>query len=162
MQKDTLKAPIKIESYLLGPISNNIQEGFASTKPSIFLTAPNGINNKGKGVWCEEIELWVKGEEGKKCPLYFSSISHCLLLPRLNQSLQNKGLTADVIKKKRTETGKPAIHFLYRSRCNQNSFVQAANKAGVRIGTAAAIPHVFPQPAPPADDPSEPRFRSFA
>ena len=68
MQKDTLKAPIKIESYLLGPISNNIQEGFASTKPSIFLTAPNGINNKGKGVWWEEIELWVKGKGGKMPP----------------------------------------------------------------------------------------------
>ena len=104
-------------------------------------------------MWWEEVKLWVKGKGGKNAPLDFSSISHCLLLPRLNQSLQNKGLTADVIEKERTETGKPAIRFLYRSKCNQNSFVQAANKAGVRIGTAAAVPHVFPQPAPPADLP---------
>ena len=35
-------------------------------------------------------------------------------------------------------------------KCNQNLFVQVANKARVRIRTATAIPHVFPQPALPA------------
>ena len=62
----------------------------------------------------------MKGEGGKK-PL--SNISHVLLLARLNQSLQNKGLSVDVIEEERT--GKQAICFTYHPRCNQNSFVQA-------------------------------------
>ena len=38
MQTDTLKAPIKIESYLLGPILNNIQEGFGLEIMSIYFS----------------------------------------------------------------------------------------------------------------------------
>ena len=85
------------------------------------------------------------GERGrwKKC----TSIYHCLLLLRFNQSTQNKGLSMDIIRKEQIETGKPAFQFAYHLKCNQNLSVQAVNKAGVRIRSAAAIPHIFPQPA---------------
>ena len=54
----------------------------------------------------------MKEKARKNEPLDFAPISHCLLLPPLNQSLQNKGLSTDVIEKEGIETGKPAIRFL--------------------------------------------------
>ena len=67
-----------------------------------------------------------------------------LLLPHLNQSLHNKGLSEG------TDGDREASH---HPKCNQIFFVQAANKAGVHIGTAAAVSHIFLTSVLPVDDP---------
>ena len=62
---------------------------------SILLKAPKGVNNKGRTVWWEEVELWVTSKGREPYPLPPQKLEECVLVPSVNQSLAKQGLIID-------------------------------------------------------------------
>ena len=80
---------------------------------SILMTAPKGVNSKGRNVWWEEVELWVtrKGMEPFLLPPRKSE--ECLLVPSVNQNLAKQGLIIDHVVWERREFGRPAARLRF-------------------------------------------------
>ena len=116
---------------------------------SITITAKNGINNHGKPIWWEGVDLHVK-EPGKN-PYPFSAQPNPLSMfhVSLNENLLKKGLVADRLDLARRELGdRPAVRFKFLPQhvtCRHSN--RPFQRTGrVRIGTAQMIPVIAPPP----------------
>ena len=114
---------------------------------SITITASNGINNYGKPMWWEGVELHVK-EPGKD-PYPFSAQTNPLSMfhVSLNENLLQKGLVADRLDLARRELGdRPAIRLKFQPQhvtCRHSN--RPFQRTGrVRMGTAQMLPVIAP------------------
>ena len=118
--------------------------------PSIQMIAVNGINSAGRNVWWEEVRLQVVEKGRKPYPLPTLPGEACVLVPSVNQSLLQKGITVDQVSLYRRECNGPAARFMlvpaHNSCGHSNPIFQ--KRPGTRIGYALLMPVNLPPPPP--------------
>ena len=139
----------------VNPVRHNRQtagEGQPPTihSPSIQIIAVNGIDSAGKNVWWEEVLLQVVEKGKKPYPLPDPPGDAYVIVPSVNQTLLQKGITVDQVSLYRRECKGPAARF--RSIPSHNSCGHAnpvmQMRVGTRIGYALLMPVNLPPPPP--------------
>ena len=108
-------------------------------------------------MWWEEVLLQVVEQGRKPYPLPNPPDDACVLVPSINQTLLQKGVSVDQVRLYRRECNGPAARFMllpsHNSCGHVNTFFQ--KPAGTRVGYAMLMPVNIPPPPP-----SEPHHAS--
>ena len=116
---------------------------------SITITAKNGINNHGKPMWWEGVDLHVKEPGKDPYPFPIPTNPNRTFQVSLNENLLRKGLVAERLDLARRELGgQPAVRLKFQPQhvtC-RHSNPPFQRSGQVRMGTAQMIPVIAPPP----------------
>ena len=117
-------------------VTGNVQP--PTTLPQMWMTAPQGIDSKGRASWWEAIEFIQSGRQ----PVPQPRLTGKLLIPFLNLSLIKKGLRAEQLRGYRQENGRPAVLLSVSKVQFKNNHVNrpiVQVKGPVRLGPVYAV-----------------------
>ena len=141
------RAQLTLGDYLE---SAKLQEGKqhpTKDRPSILMTLPKGMDNKGQTRWWEEVSLSMV-RKGAPVIAFTNPPPDCDLVPCINDSLLKKGVQSDRVVMERKEcNGNPAARFYLCKDSRKNILQRPKTRAGyVRLRAT-----VLPSPTHGAD-----------